>query len=179
VWRWTPEFNGRKLDDITDYLNYVFIPVYFIYRFGLGSAALLPALGLVLLASAFGFCHEAAKTDDGYFTGFPSYWNVVAFYLYLLKLPSMLAGVILTVLALMVFVPIKYLYPSKTPVFKRLNIGLGVVWAVMCTGMLIDLENVSPTLVWASLFYPVYYMGLSFYLHWRGGVAQPTERGGR
>ena len=35
----------------------------------------------------YGFCRTDAKTADHFFTGFPSYWNIVAFYLYVLGWP--------------------------------------------------------------------------------------------
>src|SRR3989304_8049502 len=81
-----PWFDGDRLEDIIDYLNYVLIPCLFLLR-----ADLLPekiALGVValpLLASAYGFCPKEAKTSDHFFLGFPSYWNIVAFYFYVLE----------------------------------------------------------------------------------------------
>ncbi|MEJ2746189.1 MAG: CDP-alcohol phosphatidyltransferase, partial [bacterium] len=68
-----PGFNGRRLDDIVDYLNYVFVPAFILVRSGLLSSwgwALIP-----LVSSAYGFSRKDAMTHDGYFTGFPSYWN--------------------------------------------------------------------------------------------------------
>jgi phosphatidylcholine synthase len=103
---WTPRFDGRKLDDITDYLNYTFIPVFFIYHFQLVTGIWILSLPLVLLASVYGFCQKAAKTEDGYFTGFPSYWNVLAFYFYLLGTGPAFNGLALIFCAIMVFVPI-------------------------------------------------------------------------
>jgi phosphatidylcholine synthase len=174
VWEWTPDFDGRKLDDITDFLNYTFIPVFFIYRFGLLPPVWWPVLAVVVVASAYGFCSAGAKTDDGYFTGFPSYWNVVAFYLYLLKLSAPVAAAVCLFFAVMTFVPIKYLYPSKTPVFKKLNIGYGVLWAILCFFIVVaDFDDPSPLLVWLSLTYPAYYMGLSAYLHFRPVAPHP------
>jgi len=107
-----PWFNGAKLDDIIDYLTYVFVPALFIWR-----AILVPDSWIVyvtsamLLSSAFGFNRNDAKTDDHFFTGFPSYWNIVVFYLMVLKLPDTVNGVILLALAAMVFVPLRYVYP--------------------------------------------------------------------
>ena len=74
-----PGFDGRRLDDLVDFLNYTFLPLFLLYQ-----AKILPAgqeywLLLPLLASACGFCQVSVKTDDGYFLGFPSYWNLVAF----------------------------------------------------------------------------------------------------
>src|SRR5438045_2788648 len=80
-----PGFDGRRLDDLVDFLNYTCLPLLLLWQ-----AQLLPAgqafwLLLPLLASAYGFCQVAAKTDDGYFLGFPSYWNLIVFYLYVLQ----------------------------------------------------------------------------------------------
>ena len=67
-----------------------------------------------MVASGYGFCHVEAKTDDHYFRGFPSYWNLVAFYLYCLHLGALAGTIIVAVFAVMVFVPIKYIYPNRT-----------------------------------------------------------------
>jgi len=164
---WTPRFDGRKLDDITDYLNYVFIPVFFIYRFELIARPWAPVLILVLLASAFRFCHKTAKTEDGYFTGFPSYWNVIAFYFYVLRGSPDVHGLILLFFALMVFVPLKYIYPSQTPVLRWFNIGLGAFWFVTVCIMTADFDRPNPSLAYLSMVYPAYYMLVSVYLHFR------------
>lgn len=160
----TPHFSGRKLDDIIDYLNYTFIPVCFIWQQGLLSDAWLPVLGFTLIASAYGFCSEAAKTDDGFFTGFPSYWNVVAFYLYFLEPPESFAGALILVLALMTFWPVRYLYPTKNLAARTLSIGGGVLWGGVCLWVLLAPEA-PVVLVYLSLLYPAWYMGYSFWLH--------------
>jgi phosphatidylcholine synthase len=164
---WTPRFDGRKLDDITDYLTYTFIPIFFAWRFELVTGSWLIVLAIVLMASAYGFCNKAAKTDDGYFTGFPSYWNIAVFYLYVLKGEPLVNGLILLILAVMVFVPIKYLYPSRTPVLRRLNLTMTVLWFVAYCVITLQLDHPDPTLVHLSLVYPVYYGVVSFYLHFR------------
>ena len=81
----------------------------------------------MLLSSLYGFNREDAKTADHFFTGFPSYWNIVVFYLYLAAWPPALNAALLLVLALLVFVPIRYVYPSRTPALRTLTIGLGIV----------------------------------------------------
>lgn len=163
VKRWTPLFNGRKLDDIIDYLNYVFIPVFFAYRFELVTGNWIAVLAFVLIASAYGFCQETAKTHDGYFTGFPSDWNVVVFYMYVMKTTPEFNALLLCVLAIMVFIPMKYLYPTQLSKYRHFNIAFAFVWGAMGVGILYTFENPNPYLVWASLLYPAYYMLASFY----------------
>lgn len=162
----TPQFSGRKLDDITDYLNYTFVPVCFIYQQGLLSDPWLPVLGFTLIASAYGFCSDSAKTADGFFTGFPSYWNVVAFYLYFLEIPQWLAGSLVALLAVMTFWPVRYLYPTKYPDARWLSIGGGIAWGLLCFWSVLRPE---PPRAWIylSLIYPAWYLGYSYYLHIR------------
>jgi phosphatidylcholine synthase len=167
VGRWTPNFDGRKLDDIIDYLTYVLIPTFFAFQFHLVTIEWLPVLCLVLLASAYGFCNKAAKTNDGYFTGFPSYWNVLVFYLYLLKTPTDFNQVAFLVLALLVFVPIKYLYPTQAPTHRKLHIALAFLWGVFLLPVMFDFEHPNVLLLQVSTLYPIYYMLMSFYLHFK------------
>jgi phosphatidylcholine synthase len=167
VKRWTPDFSGRKLDDIVDYINYTLIPVIFAYHFGLAEGAWAAALPLVLIASAYGFCRETAKTDDGYFTGFPSYWNLLVFYLYLWSGPSWLNAGVLTLFAVLVWVPIKYV-TWKTEVLQKTTLIASLAWGVALLMLLVRFEEASALLIWTSLLYPLYHFGLSFYLHFSG-----------
>ncbi len=165
VKRWTPTFDGRKLDDITDYINYTLIPVLFAYRFGIVGDNGLVVLGIVLILSAYGFCNEAAKTADGYFTGFPNFWNVAIFYLYLFRLPPLANAAILMILAALVLAPIKCVSSSTRP-FRRLTLTvLGLFWVALI-GMGATAERVDMRLVGLSLLGPVYYIGISLYLTW-------------
>ncbi len=107
-----PSFDGRRLDDIIDFLTYTFLPLGLIWRAGLLPAGYEAWLFLPLLASIYGFCQVQAKTDDGYFLGFPSLWNVVAVYLYALPFGQWASLAIVIALAILTFVPSRYLYPS-------------------------------------------------------------------
>jgi len=160
-----PWFDGARLDEIVDYLNYVLVPSFFLIR-----ADLLPRddglwlAALLLLASAYGFCHKESKTADFYFLGFPSYWNIVAFYFLVLETPRWLNGFLILIFAAFVFVPIKYLYPSRSPILRGLTIGLGVVWGILVLAIISSLPEPSMPVVFLSLAFPAYYLILSFYL---------------
>jgi phosphatidylcholine synthase len=121
----------------------------------------------VLLSSAYGFAAGDAKTDDHFFTGFPSYWNIVALYLFAAGMSPSANGLVLLALSAMVFVRIGYVYPSRMPVLRVLTIVLGAVWGVMAIAMILMLPDVPRALLAGSLFYPVYYIVLSFALHSR------------
>lgn len=164
----TPGFDGARLDDIVDYLTFVFVPVLLLYHAG----HLPPGWGLAvaaaaLLSSAYGFASTDAKTSDHFFTGFPSYWNIVALYLHAAALaPPVNAGILLLFVAL-VFVRVGYVYPTRTPVLRGLTITLCLVWALMVLAIVFMLPDVPPPLLIGSLFFPVYYAGLSLVLHAR------------
>lgn len=164
----TPEFDGGRLDDIVDYLTFVFVPALLVFQAGLlplGWGGL--AAGAMLLSSAYGFAAKDAKTDDDFFTGFPSYWNIAALYLYAAGLPNVLNTVILLALSVLVFVRIGYVYPSRTPVLRGLTIALCAAWGVMLLPIIAMLPDVPAALLIASLFFPVYYVVLSLTLHAR------------
>jgi phosphatidylcholine synthase len=157
-----PWFNGAKLDDIVDYLTYVFVPALVVWRSLLVPASwTIPVASAMLLSSGYGFNREDAKTSDHFFTGFPSYWNIVVFYLFVMHWSQVVNAIVLLVLAVFVFVPIRYLYPSRTPQLRSLTILLGLVWGVTLLVMLWELPVVSSRLLWGSLVFPVYYVVLS------------------
>jgi phosphatidylcholine synthase len=167
-----PQFDGAKLDDIVDYLNYVVVPMVLAYH-----AVLVPAglAGLVvgclpLLASGYGFAQADAKTADYFFKGFPSYWNVVVFYLYALGTPTWFNVMALVVLSFLVFVPIRYLYPSRTPTARRTTYVLGGAWGLCLIYLLAQFPAPTRWLTWLSLFFPAYYMTMSLHLHFRDAM---------
>jgi phosphatidylcholine synthase len=161
-----PWFDGAKLDDIVDYFTFVIIPVALLVQMHLlPSSGTILFAALPLLASAYGFCQAAAKTPDFFFTGFPSYWNIVAFYLYVGGLPTWVNGAVICLLSICVFIPIRYIYPTRTVPFRGLTNGLGIGWVGVLLTLLYQLPSPSGWLVLCSLYYPIYYTVLSFYLH--------------
>jgi phosphatidylcholine synthase len=163
-----PWFNGAKLDDIVDYLTYVFVPALLVWRVLLvPDAWAVPVGAAMLLSSAYGFNRDDAKTSDHFFTGFPSYWNLVVFYMYVTRTPQTLNAIVLLALAIMVFVPIRFVYPSRTPKWRVVTVTLGVLWGIALLMVVWQLPAVSPPLVWGSLVFPAYYVILSLAVGWR------------
>ena len=173
-----PWFDGNLLDEIVDYLNFVIAPCFFLVH-----ARLLPPqdslwlAALPLVASAYGFCRTDAKTADNFFLGFPSYWNVVVFYLYVLQAPLWVNAFLIIALSILVFVPIKFIYPSRSPRFRASINILGAVWGVAVLYMIYRLPHGDRTLAFASLFFPAYYTMLSLWLEFRRLTTQSSPRG--
>ncbi len=173
-----PWFDGARLDDIVDYLTYAFAPMVLLWSgHYLPSGPLGTGLAIVpLLASSYQFCRTDAKTDDHFFLGFPSYWNVVAFYAIVLHLDPAVLGGLLLLLSVLVFVPIRYLYPSRTRVLHRANVLLAAVWLACYAVLLWQMPNPQPVIVGLSLAYVAYYLGLSLYLTLRAGAGSRRSR---
>lgn len=160
-----PSVDGGRLDDVVDYFTWVIVPMFFVVHVRLvPAAASVPVASLVLMASGYGFSQTAAKTPDHFFTGFPSYWNLVAFYLYVLGWPPAANAAVLAVFAILVFVPLRYAYPSRMTELRAPTVLLGLVWGAVLLWAVVDFERAPRTLVTWSLLYPVYYFGVSLYL---------------
>ena len=161
----TPQFDGALLDNIVDYETYVIVPALLIYESELLSTAVsIPAITIIILSSAFQFSQSDAKTSDHTFKGFPSYWNVVAFYLFMWQWPSWVNFSFIVLFAILVFVPIKYLYPSRMRRFRTPTIFFTSLWGITITAVLIRYPQPSIGLLWFSLIYVLYYAVLSIYM---------------
>jgi phosphatidylcholine synthase len=185
-----PSFDGRRLDDIIDFLTYTFLPLLLIWRAEILPAGYGPWLFLPLLASVYGFCQVQAKTDDGYFLGFPSLWNVVALYLYTLPFGRWLSLAIVVGLAILTFVPSRYLYPSLPGSFNRVMTILGIPWTLSLVWIIWNLPNgpestarLDPAtmgVAWLSMGYPVFYLVASWVIslvHWLKRAPAAPEHG--
>lgn len=160
-------FDGALLDNIVDFLTYAFLPALALPMLGLLPASLTWIAAVPLLASGFQFCQAIAKTDEA-FVGFPSYWNVLLLYLVVLRPPLFATVALLLLLSALVFVPIHYLYPSRTRLLRPLTVGLGAVWGLACLALALAPDAAwAPPLAWASLSYVGYYVVLSLVHHRR------------
>lgn len=170
-----PVFDGAKLDDIVDYMTFVMVPVFLMLATGIlqGPFGILAASAAVL-ASAYRFCHVAAKTEDHFFTGFPSYWNILSFYLYIFTIPPSIAAVVTLVLAILVFAPLKFIYPSRTLFMRPTSVIFGILWGLVGLMVVDALPEKRIDLAALTLLYPAYYTGLSFYLQWKGNADPPV-----
>ena len=161
-----PFFDGAMLDNIVDYMTYVFAPMVLLW-----SGNYLPAgtsgvvfAALPLLASSYQFCRVDAKTDDHFLLHFPSYFNVIAFYAIVFDPKPSLLAIVLVVCSLLVFVPVRYVYPTRTVAFRKLSLTLTALWLVSYALILLEMPEPDPLILGFSIFYLFYYFGLSLYL---------------
>ena len=186
-----PWFDGALLDNIVDYLTYVFAPVVLLWTTDSlpdGAPGWVVA-ALPLLASSYQFCRVDAKLvgttgDDHFFLGFPSYWNVLAFYAIVLDASPTVVAIALVVFSVLVFVPVRYLYPSRMTTLRTTTLVLSTVWAVTYVVLLLQYPDPHPAVVAVSLAYLVYYNALSLWFTVRGARArhrsvEGSERAGQ
>jgi len=173
-----PGFDGALLDNIVDYMTYAFAPMVLLWANGYLPDGVLGGVvaAVPLLASCYQFCRSDAKTDDHFFLGFPSYWNVVAFYAIVASFDIGLTTLVILVCTVLVFVPVKYLYPSRTEKLWYLNMALSVLWMAVYAVIVALMPDQPTWLIVLSLIYPVYYVGVSLWLTvtFRGGDRRPA-----
>ena len=158
--------DGALLDNIVDFLSYVVLPMLFMMQTDMLLTPVTFWVSLVMFASAFGFSRTTAKlASKGFFVGFPSYWNILVFYLYLLETPAPLNTSIVIVLSLLVFVPVRFLYVSRLKRWRNLHFILGAGWGIICmVALSMPLSEVRTGLVLLSLVYPILYTMHSLYM---------------
>ena len=154
--------DGALLDNILDYLNYVVVAALFFMEADVLPYELQMAGAFsILITSAYQFTQIDAKTDDHHFKGFPSYWNVLVLYMLLMNLPQWVNFSLLVICNILVFVPIKYIYPSRNSYLRRLTLGLTYLYGAVGIWGLLLYPNTPRWFVWASLAYVGYYLVLS------------------
>jgi phosphatidylcholine synthase len=172
-----PQIDGALLDNIVDYLTYALAPMAFLYAGGYvpDGAEGFAVVAVPLLASCYQFCRSDAKTADHFFRGFPSYWNVVAFYVVVLGLGPTAVSVLLLALSVLAFVPIRCLYPSRTASLWPVTMTLTTLWLVLYAVIVAQLPTPAAWAVVLSLAYVAYYTVASVALTLRGRRSAPES----
>lgn len=157
-----PAIDGALMDNIVDFITWTIAPLLWIF-----ATMNIPSWVLIIcaIASVFGFSNAKAKTADHFFLGFPSYWNIVVFYIFLLELPVTFASGILLMFAIVTFLPVKFVYPSRTEYLRPLTLILGSIFTLQLMALLYYFDQSPPWLIYSSFLFPFYYFGLSFFVN--------------
>jgi phosphatidylcholine synthase len=160
VVRLQPNWSGDTLDLVVDFLTYVFVPAYAITAGGLLLPLAAPLLGIgIVVSSALYFADRRMKASDNHFRGFPALWNAVAFYLFMLHLPQLLATIAVAVLIALTFVPIHVVHPFRVVRLRWLTLWLLGVWAVLAVMTLVYDFNVGPAITFGLCAIAAYILG--------------------
>lgn len=159
--------DGGLLDNIIDYLNYVVVAALLLVRVpGLLPEGWVMASAIsILLTSAYQFSQTDAKTDsDSYFfKGFPSVWNFLVIYMMLLGLNPWINFSALVICNILVFVPVKYLYPSRNVRLRRFTLGFTYLYGALGIWALLQYPDVPAWVAPVSFVYVAYYAALSLF----------------
>ena len=138
-----PRWSGDTLDLVVDFITYVFVPAYAIVASGIMPLALgLPAGFAIVVTAALYFADGNMKTADNHFHGFPAVWNVIAFYLLLLKPPAFATAAVIVALAILTFAPVKFVHPFRVRRLRAVTIALLALWAIL--GAVALLSDLAP-----------------------------------
>ena len=156
-----PRWSGDVLDLVVDFVTYVFVPAYAIAASGLLPEGLgLPAGIVVVVTGALYFADRHMKTPDNYFRGFPGLWNAAAFYLFLLKLNSWVAAAIIALLAVLTFVPFKFVHPFRVARLRGASGLMVVVWSALAAIALMRNLDPGPWITGGLVLAAVYFVGV-------------------
>lgn len=166
-----PKTDGALLDNIVDFFNYSLLSALFV----LTLPGLLPhgwhiaCAVMIVLASCYQFTQADAKTEDHFFKGFPSYWNITVFYLFFWEMNHWVNLAVIIVLTVATFIPIKYVYPSrmdyltKNTFLRRGMFLLTLLWGITTIGLLWDYPRLNVIYVVISMGYIIIYLLASLY----------------
>jgi phosphatidylcholine synthase len=126
-----PTYDGVLMDLIIDYLTYVFIPAYALFKSGLlpGWPGWLAIIAIVY-GSVVYFADTRMKTKDKSFAGFPACWNMVVLVLFALKPPHFLTLFIVVALTLTMFTNLKFIHPVRTQRWNFVSLPMALAWVV-------------------------------------------------
>lgn len=161
-----PSYDGALLDNIIDFQTFALLPALAVIRFGLieGEGLQFLLASVVLISSAYAFCQTFAKTSES-FVGFPSYWNIVVFYVYYLHTSAPVTVAVFVVCGVLSFVPIHFIYPTRTLSFFYTNLVGAYVWAaLMLVPTFFPESKYALLAIRISFAYVVYYVAMSVYL---------------
>jgi phosphatidylcholine synthase len=162
-----PHVSGRLIDDIVDYVGFTFVPLVMVWRMGwvdCGGGLDIVFVSFAMISSLFGFANTSAKDDRGFFLGFPSYWNVYAFYAGILfyHWGGWLPLALLVTLSVLTVLPVRFVYPNKAPGEVRFYvIGGGVIWSGYLLYLLPAYPHIEMHELIISLVYPLWYVFIS------------------
>lgn len=124
-----PAYDGVLMDLIIDYLTYVFIPAFALFK-----SDLLPgwtgwiAIIFIVYGSVIYFSDTRMKTRDNSFAGFPGCWNMVVLVLFALKPPLWVTLFVVVALTGAMFTNLKFIHPVRTETWRWINLPMTAVW---------------------------------------------------
>ncbi|WP_282182444.1 CDP-alcohol phosphatidyltransferase family protein [Aliiroseovarius marinus] len=124
-----PQYDGVLMDLIIDYLTYVFIPAYALFKSGLmpgwtGWFAII----VITFTSVVYFADTRMKTKDNSFSGFPGCWNMVILVLFATEPNFWVMTALVAAIAFAMFLPLKFIHPVRTERWRPISLPMALAW---------------------------------------------------
>ncbi len=124
-----PYIDGVLLDLVVDFLTYVAAPLTALWRSGLLAAELGAFVcAIVCAASALYFADRRMKTPDRWFRGFPAIWNVLIFYILVLRPGPLVCTLVIIGFAGMMFAPVPFVHPLRVKQLRLVTLLATGAW---------------------------------------------------
>ncbi len=177
VLEYTPNFDGRTLDNVIDFFTYVAVPALMVYWFNMtpvpyffaGETWSLISAAAIMAVSCYTFANVGMKSDDYYFVGFPALWNVVVLYFFVLDTGWMVNFITIASLCVLTFVPIKFVHPLRVTDWREITVPMTVLWAALSLSLIINAKDradwgtVEKIELWVWVAASVYFAGISLW----------------
>lgn len=186
VLEYTPNVDGRTLDNVIDFFTYVAVPALMVYWFNMtpvdfifsGQTWSLISAAAIMAVSCYTFANVGMKSDDYYFVGFPALWNVVVLYFFVLQTGPLTNLITVAVLCVLTFVPIKFVHPLRVTDWREITIPLTVLWAAMSLSLIIQAKDrsgwglIEDIQLWVWVAASIYFLFISL---WRTFIKKDPE----
>jgi len=178
VLEYTPNVDGRTLDNVIDFFTYVAVPALMVYWFNMTPVPglyfapqtwSLVSAATIMAVSCYTFANVGMKSDDYYFVGFPALWNVVVLYFFILQTGWAVNLVTVAALSILTFVPIKFVHPLRVTDWREITIPMTVLWAALSLSLIFAAKNradwgtVEQVQLWVWIAASVYFATISLW----------------
>jgi phosphatidylcholine synthase len=125
-----PHIDGVVLDLVVDFLTYVVVPLVALWRSGLLETPIAVAIcAIVCAASALYFADRRMKTHDLWFRGFPAIWNILVFYMLVLRPGPVVSTIAVIAAAAMMFAPVVFVHPLRVIRLRLVTLMAAGAWS--------------------------------------------------
>ncbi len=161
--------DGKMLDSVIDFFNYIIIPSVMIYWFKFVPSQfeiIIPSI--ILIISAISYSNNNLMTSDNFYKGFPCIWNILLFYLYLFDLSQIYNLFLISACILLKFIPMKFIHPLRVNKYRRYSAVFMVLWFISSFKILLTSfyhlnNNFDYLFLGIWLISNIYFICLTFY----------------
>ena len=137
-----PNIDGKMLDSIIDFFNYVIIPALMIHWFKLVPDQFLILIPSILIfISIFSYVNLNVMTSDHFYNGFPAIWNIVVLYFFIFSTSEIINLLVLSLLIILKFSPLKCVHPLRVKKYKSISIFFTIIWFLMSALLILLMQS--------------------------------------